>query len=112
MSQAQYFSQFLANIKLNDLPVDWTSEDTSYLVQAQWDAEFEDAVGGAQTVEDIGDFVARQCDGSTASSLQAPAGPAGKGARGAAPSGDLKIFYAGTEGYMQVAKVSARMLWG
>jgi len=35
VSQAQYFAQFLGNIKLNDAPVDWAAVDLRYLLKVR-----------------------------------------------------------------------------
>jgi hypothetical protein len=36
VSQAQFFAQFLGNIKLNDAPVDWAALDLRYLLKVRY----------------------------------------------------------------------------
>jgi hypothetical protein len=36
VSQAQFFAQFLGNIKLNDAPVDWAAVDLRYLLKVRY----------------------------------------------------------------------------
>lgn len=48
VSQSQFYSSYLANIKLNDVPVDWAAQDLRYLLKGNWDAVFFDAVARAE----------------------------------------------------------------
>lgn len=58
---AGQFSQFLSSIKLNDVSVDWATEDLSYLAPAVWDAEILGAVKGASRAASLADFFDQTC---------------------------------------------------
>lgn len=61
VSQSQFFSQFLATVKLNDEPVDWAGEDLSYLQPAAWAADFKAAVAAAAPQASLDAFFAAAC---------------------------------------------------
>jgi alpha-1,3-mannosyl-glycoprotein beta-1,2-N-acetylglucosaminyltransferase len=58
---AGQFSQFLSSIKLNDVAVEWSNQDLSYLAPAVWDAEMKEAVAGAARVSSLADFFTQSC---------------------------------------------------
>lgn len=62
-SQAMFYKQFLGNIKVNMVNVDWLKEDTSYLTRSVWEREFEAALNNAVTLSSIQELVFRECKG-------------------------------------------------
>ena len=63
VSQSQFFSAFLATVKLNEAAVDWAGEDLSYLQPAVWAKAFAGAVGAARQAGSLEDFFAARCEG-------------------------------------------------
>ena len=61
MSQSQFFSQFLATVKLNDVAVDWAGEDLSYLQPAAWEGAFAEALAGAAPFPSLDAFFEAAC---------------------------------------------------
>ena len=89
VSQAQFFSRYLATVRLNDVPVDWAAEDLSYLAKGAYDAALLAAVAGAARV-DPGEVFARSCEGAAA----------------AGPPPVLAAPYADEAAYVRLADVS------
>jgi hypothetical protein len=97
VSRAQFFAQYLGNIKLNDVPVDWASLDLSYLDRAVYDAALAADVARARLVG-VEEAVTAVCPPNAAAGKDAPL-PA------------VKTTYAGFDGpagYEGVAQVSRR----
>jgi len=67
VSQSQFFSEFLATIKLNDQAVDWAGEDLAYLEPAVWAAAFKGALAAARSVGGLDAFFDAACEGASAS---------------------------------------------
>lgn len=94
VSRAQFFAQYLGNIKLNDVPVDWASLDLSYLDRPTYDAALAADVARARLVG-VEEAVTAVC-------------PPGAGGGKDAPLPAVKTTYAGFEGpagYEGVAQV-------
>ncbi len=108
VSQAQFFAEYLATIKLNDVPVEWTSEDTSYLDAAQWDEDMQAAIRGAIVVADLQAFASHSCENDGGGPTNSLAGLlAGEGGtRGASvPPTSVVFRYTGTQDYPSVSRV-------
>ncbi len=61
MSQSQFYSQFLATVKLNEVAVDWLSEDLSYLQAGVWEADYAAVLAAATVAESLEAFFAADC---------------------------------------------------
>ncbi len=61
MSQSQFFSQYLATVKLNEEAVDWAGEDLQYLQPSVWAKEFQEALAGAREVKTLEEFHSAKC---------------------------------------------------
>jgi alpha-1,3-mannosyl-glycoprotein beta-1,2-N-acetylglucosaminyltransferase len=58
---AGQFSQFLSSVKLNDVAVDWATEDLTYLAPAVWDADIAEAVKDASRAASLAEFFDQTC---------------------------------------------------
>ena len=89
VSQSQFFSEFLATVKLNDQAVDWAGEDLAYLQPAVWAAAFKGALAAARVAGGLDEFLAAAC---------------GEGAAaGASASQGVKYAYGSLQDYPAVA---------
>lgn len=89
VSQAQFFAQYLGNIKLNDAPVDWASQDFTYLGKAIYDRNLQRDVEAARELSQR-DIVAASCASRDDGSVE-----------------DLKVYYSGFDaagGYSPLAR--------
>lgn len=68
VSQSQFFSQYLATVKLNEEAVDWAGEDLQYLQPSVWAKEFQEALEGAKVLKTLEEFHDAKC--ATASTTQ------------------------------------------
>jgi alpha-1,3-mannosyl-glycoprotein beta-1,2-N-acetylglucosaminyltransferase len=50
VSRAQFFDQYLGNIKLNDVLIDWAAQDLSVLDKVEYDHRFEAEINAARSV--------------------------------------------------------------
>lgn len=62
-SQAMFYKQYLGNIKINMVSVDWLKEDTSYLTKSVWEREFDMALENAVSLSSIPALVSKECRG-------------------------------------------------
>lgn len=109
VSQAQFFAQYLGNIRLNDRKVDWAAADLRYLAPTAYDAALRTAVAAARSVS-YGEVVSVSCkpkaavvDAATVAAVQ----PFG-GLDGADDFEAVKATYSGFDGpggYSQLAKM-------
>lgn len=61
VSQAQFFQQYLGNIHLNSVSVQWTALNLRYLGQGEWDADLQTVLAAAQSVPTVAAFQAKTC---------------------------------------------------
>ncbi len=61
VSASQFYTQYLATVKLNSEPVDWAGEDLSYLQPAAWAADFAAAVAAAAPQASLDAFFEAAC---------------------------------------------------
>lgn len=110
VSHAQFFDQYLGNIKLNDELVEWRSLDLGYLRKGAYDAGLTAAVGAAQKVH-IGQLSSKHCEGAAGgggSSLRGGQHNDGSpllAARHAGHAGQaFRASYGGVQRYEQAAR--------
>lgn len=95
VSQAQFYAEYLGNIKLNDVPVDWAGQDLGYLEKGAYDAALASDVSRARAVASWDEAVGAICTPPAASNSDEPL-PA------------VKTVYSGfngPQGYEELAKV-------
>ncbi len=61
VSASQFYTQFLATVKLNNASVEWAGEDLGYLQPAVWAADFKAALAAAAPAASLDAYFAAAC---------------------------------------------------